>query len=68
MGGIDKNLRDGKKSVNKLENTCSSFRSGWESIPDETVQQEGMASPNFPGSPVSSTDRFQKEYFAEISP
>lgn len=37
MGGIDKNFRDGKKFVNKLENICFFFRLGWEFILDEIV-------------------------------
>lgn len=57
------------KPVDNLETTHTYlFRSGWESLLEETVQKEGAAPFKFPGGSVSAPDNFQNESLADMSP
>lgn len=54
--------------MNRLGTACTSFRSGWEYIPHEIVQKDGVALLKFLGVPVSNSDSFQKKPLAAIIP
>lgn len=54
--------------MNRRETARSSFRSGWESVPDETVQKEGTALFKFPGGLRQLYRQFPKAVLAEIPP